>query len=67
MSDARKILDKEGFGQYTDGLEPGLPHSVPAGEDTWYFAIPAAITMRDVSCGIWHDGKTVLGARESEM
>jgi hypothetical protein len=66
ISGARKIIADHGFAETFPYVSSGFPNGIPVEPPgTWWFAIPAATTMGDVSCGIHHNGKTILSAEAS--
>jgi hypothetical protein len=66
MADARSILAEHGLDKYAPDANSKFSNGVPANAPgLWFFAIPAAATMGDFSCGVTHDGHSVVKAEAS--
>jgi hypothetical protein len=67
IAEARKILADHRFTKDFPFVSKEFPNGIPAEvPGTWYFAIAAASTMGDDSCGITHDGTRIVSAEASE-
>ena len=58
---ARLIVKDWGLESWLPKPDGAYPNGVRDDQDgTWFFAIPAASTMGDVTCGISHDGRVIV-------
>jgi hypothetical protein len=63
VNDVRAILSEHGLERHAPDANGNFPHDIPGRKaGTRFFAIPAASTMGDMSCGVTHDGVVIVEA-----